>query len=268
MAEATAQEKDNWRRQYTAEVLVEYFQKGFGIWPGRRTEPMTVAFTAKGGDQVRWDNWRNWSTGDLPINGDAVRLDGHEVYYSGTLDLKSLDLGDGGVLRIHQGRLTLAEPDALAAGPQGGDVHLDRSGYLILNGCASDSPIDFFVRNGRLENRGNVDARSKFRIEARGGELRLAGGGNTLSLGSGSSLRLIGHSVQAGYLRKHIGYDCFPGRCHAELYLRRAGCEHTGRTRRRCFDFHPGDCRRKTPEICRRKHCARSRFVATTLAAR
>jgi hypothetical protein len=198
MVEATAQEKDNWRRQYTAEPLVEYFQMGFGIWPGRRTEPTTVAFTANGGDQVRWDNWRNWSTGDLPINGDTVRLDGHEVYYSGTLDLKSLALGDSGVLRIHQGQLKLADPDGLTTGPQGGDVHLDRSGYLILNGRASDNPIDFFVRNGRLENRGNVDARSPFRIEARGGEMRLAGGGNTVSLGSGSSLRLVGHSVQAG----------------------------------------------------------------------
>jgi len=162
MAEATAQERDNWRRQYTAEALVEYFQKGFGIWPGRRTEPMTVSFTAKGGDQVRWDNWRNWSTGDLPIDGDSVSLVGHDVYYSGTLDLQSLDLGSGGVLRIRQGRLRLANPDGLSAGPQGGDVHLDRSGYLILNGCASDSPIDFFVRDGRLENRGNVDARRKF----------------------------------------------------------------------------------------------------------
>jgi len=211
MGEATTQEKDNWRREYTAEALVEYFQKGFGIWPGRRTKPTTVIFTAKGGDQVRWDNWRNWSTGDLPIYGESVRLDGHEVHYSGTLDLKSLDLGDRGVLRIHQGRLRLAESDALTAGPQGGGVYLDRSGYLILNGCASDGPIDFFVHNGRLENRGNVDARSKFRIEACGGELRLAGGGSTMSLGSESSLRLVGHSVQAGYFGNTSAAITFQG---------------------------------------------------------
>lgn len=189
--------------------MVEYFQSGFGIWPGSRTEPATVAFTAKGGDQVRWDNGRNWSTGDLPIDGDEVKLDGHEVYYSGTRALQSLDLGSGGVLRIHQGRLTLADPQGLTAAAPGGSVHLDRSGYLILDGFANDASIDFFVRNGRLENRGNIDAGAKLRIEASGGELRLAGDGNAVRFGRGCTLRLLGHSVQAGYFGNNPGTICF-----------------------------------------------------------
>jgi hypothetical protein len=209
MAEATAQQKGNWRRQYTAESLVEYFQKGFGIWPGRRTEAATVAFTAKGGDQVRWDNWRNWSTGDLPLDGDAVQIDGREVYYSGTLALRTLDLGSSGVLRIHQGRLTLDDPRGLTAAAPGGSVHLDRSGYLILNGFANETPIDFLVRNGRLENRGNIDADAKLRIEATGGELRLAGDGNAVRLGRESSLKLLGQSVNAGYFGNTSGTICF-----------------------------------------------------------
>jgi hypothetical protein len=209
MAEATAQENDNWRHEYTAEAIVEYFQAGFGIWPGRRTEPATVAFTAKGGDQVRWDNWRNWSTGDLPMDGDAVQLDGHEVYYSGTMALKSLDLGSGGVLRIHQGRLTLDGPKGLTAAAPGGGIHLDRSGYLILDGFANDAPIDFFILDGRLENQGNIDAEAKLRIEASGGELRLAGGGNAVRFGRGSSLNLLGPSVNAGYFGNTSGTICF-----------------------------------------------------------
>ena len=211
MGEATAQENGNWRRQYTAEALVEYFQEGFGISPVRRTEPTTVVFTAEGGDRVRWDNWRNWSTGDLPISGDAVRLDGHEVYYSGTLDLKTLDLGSGGVLRIHQGRLTLDGPQGLAAAAEGGSVHLNRSGYLILDGLAGDCLVEFFVADGRLENRGNIDAEAKLQIKACGGELRLAGGGNTVRLGGASKLELSGQSVQAGYFGKTSGTIRFDG---------------------------------------------------------
>jgi hypothetical protein len=211
MNEAVAQERDQWRREYTAEALVEYFQTGFGIWPGRRREPTTVAFTAGGGDRVRWDNWRNWSTADLPIDGDAIRLDGHEVYYSGTLNLKTLDLGSGGVLRIHQGRLTLDGPKGLVAAPEGGSVHLDRSGYLLLDGLAGDPAIDFVIRNGRLENRGNIDAAAKLRIEARGGEVRLAGDSNTARLGNGSTLRLFGQSVDAGYFGNTSGTISFEG---------------------------------------------------------
>jgi hypothetical protein len=211
LAEATAQEKGNWHHQYTAEALVEYFQEGFGIWPGRRTEPTTVVFTAEGGDRVRWDNWRNWSIDDLPFNGDTVRLDGHEVYYSGTLDLKTLDLGSGGLLRIHQGRLTLDGHQGLTAAAEGGSVHLNRSGYLILDGLSGDCRIDFFVADGRLENRGDMDAEAKLQIEACGGELRLAGGGNTVRLGGESKLKLSGQSVQAGYYGNAPGTIRFDG---------------------------------------------------------
>ncbi len=199
MAEATLQEKDNWRPQYTAEALVEYFQKGFGIWPGSRSEPATMTFTANGGDQVRWDNGRNWSTGDLPLDGDAVRLDGHEVYYSGTLDLPSLDLGDGGVLHIGQGRLTLTGPEGLTAGPEGGKVQIDRCGHLVLAGLIEHHPIDFAIRSGRLENRADIGADTKIRISAIGGEVYLADGGQAVHFGSGSMLNIVGDSVRAGY---------------------------------------------------------------------
>lgn len=208
MAQATAQSKSNWRPRYGAKALVEYFQKGFGIWPGERTEPGTITFTAEGGDRVRWDNRFNWSDEHLPIDGDVVRLDGHEVYYSGTLDLQSLDLGDGGVLHIHQGRLTLDRQEGPGAGPPGGSVLLDRSGYLVLHGLAGNRPINFAVRSGRLENRGEISG-ADVRIEATGGELCLAGAENNLHLGSGSMLRLIGPSVQAGYYGRGAGRISF-----------------------------------------------------------
>jgi len=204
LAEAAAQQKGHWRRAYTAEALVEYFQKGFGIWPGRRTEPTTVVFTAEGGDGVRWDNWQNWSTEGPPIEGDTVRLEGREAYFSGTLGLKALDLGKDGRLHIHQGRLTLAGPEGLTAGPEG-CIHLDRSGYLIVNGIAGGRQIDISVLNGRLENRGDVAADAHVRIGAGGGELRLVTSGRTVRLGSGSALRLVGRSAQAGWWGKGAG---------------------------------------------------------------
>ena len=56
MTEATAQCRENWRPQYTAQALVKYFQQGFGVWPGERNAATTTHFTAAGGDQIRWDN--------------------------------------------------------------------------------------------------------------------------------------------------------------------------------------------------------------------
>ena len=82
MAEANAQERDYWRRQYTARSTRRILSTG--IRPlARKTNvnQQRLRSRRQGGDQVRWDNWRNWSTGDWPIDGDAVRLDGHEVYY-------------------------------------------------------------------------------------------------------------------------------------------------------------------------------------------
>ena len=52
MAEATAQEKDNWRRQYTAEALVEYFQTGIRHLAGKtnRTDDGCL-HSGEGGDR-------------------------------------------------------------------------------------------------------------------------------------------------------------------------------------------------------------------------
>lgn len=199
LAEAASQEKGRWLSQYTASALVEYFQKGFGIWPGKRANPGRILFTGKGGDRVRWDNPRNWSTSDLPIHNDTVCIEGHEVYYSGTNDLRMLDLGNGGVLRIHQGRLRLTDPDSLTAGPQGGSVYLDRSGHLVMEGITEHRPIKLFLRNGWFENRADVSADMKIQIEAAGGKAYLVGRGKTLHFGSGSMLKVVGDSVQAGY---------------------------------------------------------------------
>jgi hypothetical protein len=209
MAQANAQEKGNWRRQFTAEVLVEYFQKGFGIWPGERTGPTTLTFTAKGGDQVRWDNPQNWSPGMLPVDGDVVRIDGHDVFYCGTLELKGLDLGSGGKLRIHQGRLTLANSAGIPSGAEGGSVQLDRSGYLVLHGIAGAGSVDFSVRDGRLENRGDINANATLKIEASGGEIRLAGRGNAVQFGRGSVLAVIGTRARVGYHGDGEGTICF-----------------------------------------------------------
>ena len=90
MAEATAQERDNWRHQYTAKRSSSISNRDSAS--GRKTNRTdNDRLYSHGGDRVRWDNWRNWSTDDLPFHGDTVHLDGHEVYCSGTRRLENTD---------------------------------------------------------------------------------------------------------------------------------------------------------------------------------
>ena len=177
---------------------------------------------------------------------------------SGTLDLKTLDLGNRGVLRIHQGRLTLDGPEGLTAASEGGSVHLDRSGYLILNGLTGKPPIDLLVRSGRLENRGSVDAGAKLRIEASGGELRLAGSGNSMRLGNGSELKLVGQSARAGYFGDTSGTISFEDGGMLSFV-----CDENGVSTLGEMDGEELD---STLAIVG-DQCARSRFVTTAVAA-
>ena len=77
-------------------------------------------------------------------------------------------------------------------------VHLDRSGYLVLNGIA-ECPLNFFIRNGRLENRANIGANSTIHIDTSGGEVYLVGDGQSVQFGNESVLQVSGNSVRAGY---------------------------------------------------------------------
>ncbi len=192
---AAQQQQGNWSDAFTARAMVRYFQEGFGIFPGERTANSAVSFTAGGGDQVRWDNVRNWSTQDLPLDGDSVSLAGRDVNYAGTRSLAGLDLA-GGQLRVAQGYL---HADTL--GGAGGTVLLDRAGQMEFDNYSGAGRLTLDIAQGRLRNRGV--ATGLMTIVARDGEVELAGGpaGQTgrLVLGNGSQLDVMGTGPAIGY---------------------------------------------------------------------
>jgi len=201
LAAALQQEQGDWQQAYTARALVRYFQEGFGIDRDQRLLPTTVTFTAGGGDQIRWDNRRNWSTDDLPINGDVVNLDGHHVNYAGTRVVDGLLLGDGGVLDVRQGLLAIDAPVGVWAGPSGGTINIDRAGQVLWSQYRYDNPLTVNVDGGRFRNLGVMDGR--LTLDARGGEVGLAGGFNgdasRFQVGDGSTLRVIGRDADVGF---------------------------------------------------------------------
>lgn len=201
MARAAQQERGNWDEAYTARALVRYFQEGFGIWPGERTVPGGITFTAAGGDQVRWDNPENWSGRALPIDGDAVGLDGHTVNYAGTLGVTALDLGSGGTLAVKQGYLDVQAPGGLGCGIAGGTILLDRSGQLETAGYAGGGLLDVQLAAGRFRNTGQFSG--SFRIEVAGGEAELAGGfdgeQSSMNPSAGGEITIVGRAASVGY---------------------------------------------------------------------
>jgi hypothetical protein len=115
--------------ELTADDILAYFQSGFGIYEGERTEPTTVRFTPDDrADGIRWDNKLNWNTGDRPMDGDNVDLASNWVNYTGTHKIDELFMGDNGRLEIVSGRLDLQ-----------GELHGGAS--LISTWTAAGSPI-------------------------------------------------------------------------------------------------------------------------------
>ncbi len=178
-----------------ADMIIQYFQEGFGIASDARTEAEVLRFIPNDlGDGVRWDNRLNWSTEDLPgtIDGDSVDLGGNHVVFGTNVTIDTLDLGDSGELNLYGGKLTVAGG---IIGEDDGMVEIVGAGQLWTEGhSGEDLMID--IESGRFLNSGAVTNAS---VSSTGGETVLATGGAIFGVSDGETISLTDNSK--------IGFD-------------------------------------------------------------
>jgi hypothetical protein len=181
-----------------ADLIIAYFQAGFGLSVEDRITPETIRFAPDAlGDGIRWDNRLNWQTDDLPgtIAGDSVDLAGNWVNYGGTTTLENLDFGEGGTLNVSHGRLDIT--DHTAVGEDGGQLNISGAGQVWVGGYTDLDFLDINVDGGRFANTdlfvGNAD------IDITDGQAILATDGADFILRSGSELNIIGDEARVGF---------------------------------------------------------------------
>lgn len=170
-----------------ADLIIRFFQEGFGIAPDIRDTEETLRFVPDDlGDGVRWDNKLNWSTDDLPgtQDGDSVDLGGNHVVYGGNTKIDTLDFGPGGKLEFYNGKLTVT--GGLVSDTEG-HIGIHSVGQLWTEGSSGSGSIDIDVDGGRFANTGtmgNVD------LTASGGQVILATGGAEYDVDAGFGLTI------------------------------------------------------------------------------
>ena len=169
-----------------ADLIIRFFQEGFGIAPDIREIDATLRFVPNDlGDGIRWDNRLNWDTEDLPglYGTDSADLGGNHVVFGTNATIDTLDMGPGGALSVYGGRLTL---NGGLTGDDSGSLHLEGAGQVWTNG--SDAvDLDVTVDGGRFANTGVMQNTS---LSATDGQAILATGGAEFDLAAGETLAL------------------------------------------------------------------------------
>lgn len=180
----------------TAKDIVAFFQEGFGITPDLRGQATDHRFIPDDlGDGTRWDNRINWSTEDVPTDGDTVDLGGNWVEFAGTVAVKSLDLGENGKVNVDQGRLAVA--GTLSVGAAGGEIGVTRAGQFWFDGYADSDELIFNMDGGRLANTGHVSGDVDLTVSD--GQAILATGGGVFDLVADAHLAIMGSAAQIGF---------------------------------------------------------------------
>ena len=188
----------------TADELIAFFQDGFGIKNGVRTEAETLRFIPNAlGDGVRWDNRLNWSTEDTPgtADGDRVDLGGNWVNYSGNNAIDYLVFGHGGELNVRQGKLTVE--GGARPGGEHTELNIDDAGQFWTNSIVGAHTLTVNIDGGRFANTGHVDGDVDFYI--RGGDALLATDNATMDLEAGDALKIFGDDADVGFDGKSGG---------------------------------------------------------------
>lgn len=183
--------------QVDSDLIIAFFQKGFGIETDLRPDAATLRFTPDVlGEGVRWDNRLNWDTDDLPgtQDGDSVDLAGNHVVYGGTTTIKNAEMGEGGRLDIHHGKLTI--DTTMTAGDAGANVNIDGSGQMWLEAYTGTDALDLEISGGRFVNTGGT---SNINITASGGQTILATDGAEFDLTAGNTLAIENSAAKAGF---------------------------------------------------------------------
>lgn len=178
-----------------ADLIIRFFQTGFGIAPDLRATETTLRFIPDDlGDGVRWDNRLNWDTEDLPgtQDGDSVDLGGNHVVFGSNATIDTLDLGDDGYLNVYGGRLTA---EGGITGDDGGKINIEGAGQLWINGSdADDLSID--VNGGRFLNSGDV---TEADLTVSGGQTILAKDGGTFGVSDSKTLAIFDAAAKVGF---------------------------------------------------------------------
>lgn len=175
-----------------ADLIIRFFQEGFGIAPDIRAGSADITFVPNEvGEGIRWDNRLNWDSGDLPglYPDDNVNLNGNEVVFGGNTEIGQLDFGQDGWLNVYGGRL---EVNGGLSG--NGDLNVEGAGQIWTNG-SDGSDIDITVSGGRFANTGDFSGAD---MNVTGGDAILATGGATYEVSSGRTLSIDGGS-DAGF---------------------------------------------------------------------
>lgn len=181
-----------------AELITDFFRTGFGLEVEDRVTSETLRFVPNDlGDGIRWDNSMNWSTDDLPgtVADDSVDLAGNTVIYSGTTTIKDLDFGDGGELRVSQGRLNVTGD--IESDGSGGKISISKAGQFWTNGYSDDDALDIHVTGGRFANTGAMDGQVDLSVS--GGQAILGAEEARYDVASDSHLEIIGDDAKVGF---------------------------------------------------------------------
>lgn len=181
-----------------AEMIIAFFQAGFGIAPDIRMEADTLRFVPNDlSDGIRWDNRLNWDTEDLPgtMDGDSVDLGGNWVQYGGTTTIEDFAFGSGGELRVSHGKLTIE--GETTAGDWGGQFDISSAGQVWMNGYADDDQLDITLDGGRFANTGDIEGATSFDIED--GEAILATDDAAITFADGDYLHMVGDDADVGF---------------------------------------------------------------------
>lgn len=177
----------------TADDILTYFQSGFGFDPDEEAPTIMRFIPDDRGDGIRWDNPLNWSGDEHVTDGDSVDLAGNWVRYDGTLDLDTLDFGDGGTLIVDQGKLTVDDME------NDGDstLSIDEAGQVWVGGYSDDEQLEIEVDGGRFANTGKFDG--LFEFIARDGQSLLGVDGAHTEVSDGSTLSIEGSDAKVGF---------------------------------------------------------------------
>lgn len=177
-----------------ADLIIKFFQTGFGIAPDIRATEETLRFVPNDlGDGVRWDNRMNWDTDDLPgtQDGDSVDLGGNHVVFGTNATIDKLDFGPEGALNVYGGKL---EATGGMTG-EGGSLNVEGAGQAWIDG-SDGSDIDVTVTGGRFVNTGDM---SGVDLTASGGQTVLATDGAEFDVSDGHRLAVEGSDAKVGF---------------------------------------------------------------------
>ena len=195
----TQDETGSLDNQVDADVIISFFQEGFGLTPDIRSDEEQLRFEPNAlADGIRWDNRLNWSTEDLPgtQDGDSVELAGNWVHYGGTTRIAGLEFGDGGKLDVTHGYLEVE--GHLAVGDTGAELNIDNAGQFWTNGYADKDEININVDGGRFANTGLFSGTADITVSDNAQAI-LASDNADFLLGEGSSLTLNGGDTRVGF---------------------------------------------------------------------